>query len=870
MCGIRTVVSTGVLCVTALTLWPSALAQQPPPSVTGGLRNPDANTSAASPSTGSLKLPSSRQAVPNRLTLPEVDSPQGKLDAAGSGAPRQIGFGREIPPEVARDVEPANLLWSPAGAGSVAALSVTSRGAAAIRLGLVVRHLPQGTELRFFSPDPAARVFGPFSPSEIDALISEREDGPGGLFWSPVLEGDTAGLEIFVPEAAVAPEVALRVAYVSHLVDSPMVSRESAGPKAAAPCEIDIACHSSSWGSTAQAVARMVFTTGGRTYLCSGTLLNDRSSTRTPYFLTANHCLSTNSVAATLNTYWAYERSSCGGTAVLDWQQLTRGAAVLATDSTIDFTFLRLNEPAPAGATFAGWDAGPISPGRGVAGIHHPAGDPKKISFGAADGISCSGCEVGGWGSFLQVTWSQGLTEGGSSGSGLFTADEQRLVGVLSGGWAPVCGGQNRDWYGRFELIYSQVSAWLESGTRIMSLSGNVTFGDTQPGGIAQGVLTISNTGSSALTVSSITFPAGFTGDWSSGTVEAGGSRAVTVSFTPSQQAVYSGPITVHANQTAGTNTVTASGAGRVLVSTLPFRTAAADFDGDGKADLSVWRAPTGMWYALRSSNESVLAREWGGSEDFPVPGDYDGDGRTDVAFWRPSTGVWHVLRSSDGSVLTRQWGSGAPPYFDQPVPGDYDGDGRSDFAVWRPWTGAWYVNRSSDGAGETRHWGHGYAPHYDLPVAGDFDGDGRADAAVWRRSTGVWYVVYSADRTIATEQWGRGDAPYYDIPVLGDYDGDGRTDIAVWRPSTGSWYVMSSLTGLAATHQWGAGRAPHWDLPVPGDYDGDGTTDLAVWRPGTGVWHVIRSSDGTAAGSAWGAGHSPYFDVPLPAGGSR
>jgi len=111
MCGIRTVVSTCVLCVTALTLWLSALAQQTPPPGTGGAPDAvDANTSASSQPTSSLKRSYFRQTVPNRLTLPAVDSPLTKLDSASSGAPRQIGFGREIPPDLARNVEPGNLL----------------------------------------------------------------------------------------------------------------------------------------------------------------------------------------------------------------------------------------------------------------------------------------------------------------------------------------------------------------------------------------------------------------------------------------------------------------------------------------------------------------------------------------------------------------------------------------------------------------------------------------------------------------------------------------------------------------------------------------------------------------------------------------
>src|SRR5881396_3498142 len=104
-------------------------------------------------------------------------------------------------------------------------------------------------------------------------------------------------------------------------------------------------------------------------------------------------------------------------------------------------------------------------------------------------------------------------------------------------------------------------------------------------------------------------------------------------------------------------------------------RSTAFDFDGDGKADVSIFRPPVGEWYYQRSSNGVVNGFQFGSSTDKVTPGDFTGDGKTDIAFWRPSTGNWYVLRSEDSTYYAFPFGASG----DVPAPADFDGDGKAD-----------------------------------------------------------------------------------------------------------------------------------------------------------------------------------------------
>ncbi|MCC6327757.1 MAG: M36 family metallopeptidase [Acidobacteria bacterium] len=266
-----------------------------------------------------------------------------------------------------------------------------------------------------------------------------------------------------------------------------------------------------------------------------------------------------------------------------------------------------------------------------------------------------------------------------------------------------------------------------------------------------------------------------------------------------------------------------------------------ADFDGDGKTDMSVFRPSNGTWYLARSQ-AGITAMTWGVSTDTPVPGDYDGDGKSDLAVFRPASGSvpdFYIVKSNGFVFQSVSWGEPG----DKSVTGDYDGDGKDDIAVYRSSDNMWYVVKSSGGTEFTQ-----FGQAGDVPVPGKFDADNKTDRAVYRN--GLWIVSKSTGGT-TTVNWGLAT----DVLVPADYDGDDRDDFAVWRPSNATWYIRQSSNDNFVSIPWGQTG----DVPAPGDFDGDGRDDPAVYR--NGLWYLRRSTAGQAVGT-WGVS----TDIPIPA----
>ena len=396
-------------------------------------------------------------------------------DAARELSPNQIGVRRAVVLP-----EQAAARFAADDGTAVYVLVIKSPGARGLRLHFEQFDLPEGGAVYVYGTE-GDYVGGPYT---------RRGPQSAGEFWSGTVAGETAVVE-YHSKGDGLPFV---VGELSHLLSDPQADDPAGSPSAALSCELDASCYGDVEKNT---VARMVYVRDGGTFVCTGTLMNTTNGSFIPYFMTANHCISTQASASTLETYWFYQTSSCNsGVLRSGIVRLSAGAQLLATSQSADSTLLRLNDNAPAGALFSGWDPNERPLNATVFGLHHPGGNapPGVDSYlRRADGpivSKTSSCGASGLTGGYLVDWNNGLTEPGSSGSGIWYTNggNNYYVGTLS------CGPANQDCvttfslYGKFSAFYPLVSSYLAppvTGLQYYPLPAPVRLLDTRAGASA-------------------------------------------------------------------------------------------------------------------------------------------------------------------------------------------------------------------------------------------------------------------------------------------------------------------------------------------------------------------------------------------------
>lgn len=345
----------------------------------------------------------------------------------------------------------------------------------------------------FFLP-PGARLF--ISNEQHQRGPYTDADNPrSGIFWTPILYGDHALIEVSMPEAMRAylrlQLIATHAGYRDIFSPSGRAKSFFDPSTGSGACNIDTICTpGDSWRNEINAEA--VLASNGE--FCSGQLLNDTAGDNAPLMSTANHCMSTQADADSLIVYWKYESPVCravgspaNAAPVATDAAIAQvgGATLLATYQPADFTLMRLNQapPAAAHAYWNGWDRSDM-PFSGATVLHHAQSDAKRISIAAGpvtvDDGNNGQQDIPGLHHWRVDHYSAGTTEAGSSGSGLIDASHH-LRGVLSGGSADCSAPDGSDFFGRLSTAWngggtpaSRLRDWLDPlGSQPPSIAGS-------------------------------------------------------------------------------------------------------------------------------------------------------------------------------------------------------------------------------------------------------------------------------------------------------------------------------------------------------------------------------------------------------------
>jgi len=331
---------------------------------------------------------------------------------------------------------------------------------------------PNGAKLHIYAKNKS-QIIGGFNSTNNRGTKQNPSKFTTSLIFSQSIV-----LELFEP-LSLKNQSILSIHKVVHgyrQIDLKDMMTNEAGRGDSGPCQVNVNCtEGQNWQNEKKGVA-MILVNGTR--WCSGSLINNTSNDKTPYFLTADHCIGSldangNTDASYYSFWWNYESSTCNQNSSDFVAESTSGATLVANNSASDFALFELTESPldnNIGVYFNGWDR-TTSPAQGGVGIHHPSGDFKKI---ATHNVTPSPGQVWNSNTHWRVNWSQttngfSVTEGGSSGSPLFT-NNKRIIGQLHGGSSINCSDPANDpgEYGRFHVSWDgsspqrRLKDWLD------------------------------------------------------------------------------------------------------------------------------------------------------------------------------------------------------------------------------------------------------------------------------------------------------------------------------------------------------------------------------------------------------------------------
>ncbi|MGB1207087.1 MAG: T9SS type A sorting domain-containing protein [Chitinophagales bacterium] len=339
-------------------------------------------------------------------------------------------------------------------------LKIYSKKAKSINLVYEHFYMPAGARFYLYNEEK----------TELLGAFTEANNKEYLKFSTGFIKGETTVLEYHEP-ANVAEQGIIHINKVVHGYRGLFDKAKGYGDSGS--CNNNVNCpESAGWENEINSVA-MIVVGGFRS--CTGAMINNVNDDCTPYFLTANHCLGGN-----YNTWmfmFNYQSPTCvnedGPT-----NMTVSGATLKASASASDFALFELSvlPPPDYNVYLAGFSA-ETQAAPSCTGIHHPAGDIKKITFNEDELLSSTWGEADD--THWEITeWEDGTTEPGSSGSPLFD-NHHRIIGQLHGGTAS-CSSITEDVYGKVAYSWeagtsadARLKDWLDpNNTGILVMNG--------------------------------------------------------------------------------------------------------------------------------------------------------------------------------------------------------------------------------------------------------------------------------------------------------------------------------------------------------------------------------------------------------------
>ncbi|MBT8263489.1 MAG: T9SS type A sorting domain-containing protein [Bacteroidia bacterium] len=387
--------------------------------------------------------------------------------------PWRYGIKRDIP----LDIQEQGVLTELPNGDKIWQVAIKSTGAINLSINFDQFYIPGGGRLHFYNDDR----------TDVSKTYSRASNRPNKRLGAWFVSGEIIWIEYYQP-FNVAEKASLVVEGLIHGYRMGEVNayvNAMRGLNDSGDCNYDVNCPiGEDFDDKKDLVKKAVTLLNlGNGYLCSAVLMNNTARDKTPYLLTANHCLDFSDPALwSVRFNWVSPNPVCGTeneSGDIETNFTMSGAALKAKNTTTDFALVELYNEIPGSwdVTFAGWDNSDDLPLFEV-GIHHPNGDIMKICRDDSGAIkeNANGTEV--W-LIKGVSvgngdgWEIGTTESGSSGSPLFNEDG-RVIGQLYAGQSFCNGIQNNgdyDIYGRLGVSWaagstadSRLMEWLDPG----------------------------------------------------------------------------------------------------------------------------------------------------------------------------------------------------------------------------------------------------------------------------------------------------------------------------------------------------------------------------------------------------------------------